>query len=301
MTNDSAAPSTLTPTERHSLAALLELAIREDLGRVGDVTSLATIPADAAGKAAFVARQAGCLAGVPMIAMVLQRFDPELKFKPLLADGAALAGGHWIGTVEGSMRSILAAERTALNFVQHLSGVASRTRQFVEAIAGTKAQILDTRKTLPAWRLLDKYAVRAGGGTNHRIGLYDGVLIKDNHLAAMRKAEGGRRNEIEDSVQRCREAYPDLPIEIEVDSLEQFERALACGPAIVLLDNMTLDDLRTAVGRRDAFAPQARLEASGGVTLDTVRAIAETGVDRISVGGITHSAPALDIALDYLE
>jgi len=283
----------LTLPERHTLAALLELAIREDLGQAGDVTSLATIPEDATGRAAFVARQPGVLAGVPIIARAIERFDPALRFKPLLTDGAPLARGHWIGTVEGSMRSILAAERTALNFAQHLSGIASRTRQFVDLVAGTRATILDTRKTLPAWRLLDKYAVRAGGGQNHRIGLYDGILIKDNHLAAM-------GNDIEQAVQRARECYPDLPIEIEVDSLDQFERALACGPAIILLDNMDPDELRRAVGQRDAFSPAVKLEASGGVNLDTVRGIAETGVDRISVGSLTHSAPALDIALDYL-
>ena len=283
----------LTLPERHALAALLELAIREDLGQAGDVTSLATIPEDATGRAAFVARQPGVLAGVPIIARAIERFDPALRFKPLLTDGAPLARGHWIGTVEGSMRSILAAERTALNFAQHLSGIASRTRQFVDLVAGTRATILDTRKTLPAWRLLDKYAVRAGGGQNHRIGLYDGILIKDNHLAAM-------GNDIEQAVQRARECYPDLPIEIEVDSLDQFERALACGPAIILLDNMDPDELRRAVGQRDAFSPAVKLEASGGVNLDTVRGIAETGVDRISVGSLTHSAPALDIALDYL-
>jgi nicotinate-nucleotide pyrophosphorylase (carboxylating) len=160
---------------------------------------------------------------------------------------------------------------------------------------------LDTRKTLPGWRLLEKYAVRMGGGTNHRLGLHDGILIKDNHLKPMRNAECGTGNEIEEAVRRCRAAYAGLPVEIEVESLEQLDRALACLPEIVLLDNMNVDQLREAVARRNAGAPSVLLEASGGVNLDTVRSIAETGVDRISIGAITHSAPALDIALDFIS
>ncbi|MCE9532134.1 MAG: carboxylating nicotinate-nucleotide diphosphorylase [Planctomycetes bacterium] len=288
-----------TVPERQTLAALLELAIREDLGKTGDVTSLATIPATAIGKAAFVARRPGILAGLPACLRVIERVDPSLKFQSHLNDGQSLASGYWIATVEGTMRSILSAERMALNFLQHLSGIATVTSQYVDAVAGTKAKILDTRKTLPGWRLLEKYAVRMGGGTNHRIGLYDAILIKDNHIAAIRKAAPG--NEIEEAVRRCRETQPGLPVEIEVDSLEQLERALASRPEIVLLDNMNLDQLRSSVARRDATAPDVLLEASGGVNFDTVRGIAETGVDRISVGALTHSSPALDIALDYLD
>ena len=288
-----------TIPERRSLAALVELAIREDLGKAGDVTSAATIPPDVRGKAAFVARRPGILAGIPACRRTLERIDPAVQFRVMHDDGTLLEPGWWIATIEGPMSSILAAERTALNFLQHLSGIATLTRKYVDAVAGTRAQILDTRKTLPGWRLLEKYAVGIGGGVNHRIGLCDAVLIKDNHLAAIRKAEGG--NEIELAIRRCREANPTLPVEIEVDSLEQLERALACQPDIVLLDNMNLEQLRSAIVRRDGIAANVLLEASGGVNLDSVRGIAETGVDRISVGAITHSAPALDIALDYLE
>jgi nicotinate-nucleotide pyrophosphorylase (carboxylating) len=270
------------------------LAAREDLGRTGDLTSRAIIPADRRGKAAFVARRPGVLAGLPFAGLALRRFDESFVFTPSRSDGESLHPGDWIATVEGPSRSLLTAERTTLNFLQHLSGIATLTRRYVDAIAGTRAVILDTRKTLPGWRLLEKYAVRMGGGRNHRIGLYDAILIKDNHLA-------GLRDDIDEAVRRCRVLDASLPVEIEVDSLEQLERALACGPNIVLLDNMTPDQLREAVSRRDAVAPGIQLEASGGVNLDTVRGIAETGVDRISVGALTHSAPALDIALDYVE
>jgi nicotinate-nucleotide pyrophosphorylase (carboxylating) len=289
----------LTIPERQAFAAVLELAIREDLGKAGDLTSWATIPAQAKGKAVFIARRDGVLAGLPACKRAIERIDPAVEFKPLLKDGDILGPGFWIVTIEGPMRSILAAERICLNFLQHLSGIATLTRRYVDVVAGTKAKILDTRKTLPAWRLLEKYAVRMGGGTNHRLGLFDGVLIKDNHLAAIRKSEGG--NDIEIAIRRSREANPTVPVEIEVDSLEQLERALACRPDIVLLDNMNADLLRAAVNRRNEMAAGVLLEASGGVNLDTVREIAETGVDRISVGAITHSAPALDIALDYVE
>lgn len=289
----------LSRAERQTYSALLELAIREDLGRVGDVTSQATIPAACRGKACLVARRPGILAGLPMARGAFERIDPTLQFSAMHAEGTRLETGWWLATVEGPMRSILAAERIALNFVQHMSGIATVTRQYVDAVAETKARILDTRKTLPGWRLLEKYAVRMGGGDNHRIGLQDAILIKDNHLAAIRKSCGG--DEIETAILRCRESNPTRPIEVEVDSLQQLDRALKCNPDIILLDNMNLDQLRTAVGQRDNIAPSVLLEASGGVNLDTVRGIAETGVDRISVGAITHSAPALDIALDYLE
>jgi nicotinate-nucleotide pyrophosphorylase (carboxylating) len=285
--------------ERQAFAAILELAIREDLGKTGDLTSSSTIPAQAKGKAVFIARRDGVVSGLPACKRAIERIDPAVEFKPLLNDGDLLGPGYWIGTIEGPMRSILAAERICLNFLQHLSGVATLTRRYVEAVAGTKAVILDTRKTLPGWRLLEKYAVRMGGGANHRNGLYDGILIKDNHLAAIRKSEGG--NDIEIAIRRSREANPAVQVEIEVESLEHLERALACRPDIVLLDNMNVDQLRTAVWRRGDVAPGVLLEASGGVNLDNVRAIAETGVDRISVGAITHSAPALDIALDYVD
>jgi nicotinate-nucleotide pyrophosphorylase (carboxylating) len=199
-----------------------------------------------------------------------------------------------LATARGPIPSLLTAERTALNFLQHLSGIATQTRRYVDAIAGLPARILDTRKTLPGWRLLEKYAVRCGGGHNHRTGLYDGILIKDNHLAAIGKAS------VREAVRLARGGpFGQLPVEIEVDTLAQFDEALAVGPDIVLLDNMTAEQMREAVRRRNAAAPKVLLEASGGVNLTTVRTIAETGVDRISVGALTHSAPALDIALDY--
>ncbi len=194
------------------------------------------------------------------------------------------------------MRKILAFERTALNFLQHLSGVATLTARFVDAVAGTKATILDTRKTLPGWRLLEKYAVRCGGGRNHRIGLYDAILIKDNHLAHFVH----RGDPIAAAVSAARsQASPGTTVEVEVDSLDQLDKALRCRPDIILVDNFDLDRLREAVRRRDAVPPRIPLEASGGINLETVRAIAETGVDRISVGALTHSAPALDIGLDF--
>ena len=211
--------------------------------------------------------------------------------------------GDPIAVVNGLLEFILTAERTALNFLQHLSGVATLTRKYVDAVAGLDCRILDTRKTIPGWRLLEKYAVRCGGGHNHRMGLYDGILIKDNHLAALNSQGFG----IYDAVEMAQKLVGgSVPIELEVDNLDQFDDALACRPEIILLDNMSLDDLREAVRRRNLEEPRidpnttaVLLEASGGVNLETVRAIAGTGVDRISVGALTHSAPALDIALEY--
>lgn len=282
--------------ETVNCSELIRLALDEDLGSEGDRTGMAVIPEGLAGSADFVARQDGVLAGWPAVEMVFTAIDPEVVVTPCLEEGAQLRRGTRIGQVCGRMRSVLAGERTALNFLQHLSGIASLTRQFVDAIRPLPCKLLDTRKTLPGWRRLAKYAVRCGGGTNHRLGLHDGILIKDNHLAAL----GTGDHAIRAAVERARRAVgTDLPIEIEVDNLEQFDVALACRPDIILLDNMTTDQLRQAVRRRDASGAPVALEASGGVTLATVRAIAETGVDRISVGLVTHSAPALDIGLDY--
>jgi nicotinate-nucleotide pyrophosphorylase (carboxylating) len=290
----------MTSAERAALDAVIDLALAEDLGDVGDVTSRATIPAGQTGRAAVVARAPGVLAGIEAAARVAERVDPGLRFEPRLADGAPLSKGDVIATLAGPMRSLLSAERTLLNFLQRLSGVATLTRQYVDAVAGLKVQVLDTRKTTPGWRLLEKAAVRAGGGTNHRVGLYDAILIKDNHLAAVR-GEHGPRHEIEVAIARCLEGSPGLPVEVEVDSLDQLAVALKCGSEVVLLDNMSVGDLKEAVRMRNATAPGVLLEASGGVNLTTIRGIAETGVDRISVGALTHSAKALDIALDYLD
>ncbi len=215
-----------------------------------------------------------------------------------MEDGKLVRPGDHLATVTGLLSGILAGERMALNFLQHLSGIATLTRQYVNAVAGLPVRILDTRKTTPGWRLLEKYAVRQGGGYNHRLGLYDGILIKDNHLEALCLGQEG----IPQAVQAARDKVGEsVPLEIEVDTLDQLDRALTCGPDMVLLDNMAPDLLREAVRRRNAAAPKILLEASGGVTLATIRPIAETGVDRISVGALTHSAPALDIALDYAK
>jgi nicotinate-nucleotide pyrophosphorylase (carboxylating) len=285
----------MTPAETGYLTLLIDFALTEDLSDEGDVTSRATIPAGVHGEAAFVARSPGVLAGLEAAERVCKRVDHKLEFAALRQDGYRVGKGETFATVEGPIRSILMAERTALNFLQRLSGVASLTRQYVDAVAGLPVKILDTRKTTPGWRLLEKYAVRMGGGTNHRIGLFDMVLIKDNHLAAMTP----RETAVERAIKAAREEFPALPIEVEVDSLEQLDQALAHRPDIVLLDNMKVELMRQAVARRSAVAPQVQLEASGGVSLETVRTIAETGVDRISVGALTHSAKALDIALDF--
>jgi nicotinate-nucleotide pyrophosphorylase (carboxylating) len=283
----------MTPAELGCLNVLIDLALAEDLGDDGDVTSQATIPESVRGKAEFIARSAGVLAGLEAAERVFMRVDSTVAFNASRTDGYRLSTGETFATVEGPMRSILTAERTALNFLQRLSGVATQTRLFVDAVAGLPVKILDTRKTTPGWRMLEKYAVRMGGGTNHRIGLHDMVLIKDNHIAAM-------HGDIRGAIEAARKRFPRLPLEVEVDSLQQFEVALAARPDFVLLDNMSVEQMREAVARRNAIAPSIPLEASGGVNLQTVRAIAETGVDRISVGALTHSAKALDIALDFV-
>jgi nicotinate-nucleotide pyrophosphorylase (carboxylating) len=286
-----------TPEETEACHRLATLAVEEDLDAAGDVTSPILIPAERIGVAVLTARQPGVVAGLPAAELTFALVEPTLLMETLLPDGSPVRAGDRLAVVSGRTRSILAAERTALNFVQHLSGIATLTRRYVDAIAGLAAKILDTRKTTPGWRLLEKYAVRQGGGHNHRLGLYDGILIKDNHLAAL----AGDGDPIAEAVRLARAKHgTSLPLEIEVDTLAQLDAALKTQPDIVLLDNMPPSDLREAVLRRNAVAPDVLLEASGGVTLDTVRAIAETGVDRISVGALTHSAPALDIALDYV-
>ena len=263
-------------------------ALAEDLGRAGDVTSLACIDADARLKVQFAARQSGVIAGLQCARLAMAAMDPTIHFETLAADGDAVDAGAVLARVEGEARAILAAERTALNFLGRLSGVATLTAAYVGAVGGAKAGITDTRKTTPGLRALEKYAVRCGGGVNHRFGLDDAILIKDNHVAAC----GGAGP----AVRRARAAAGHLlMIEVEVDGLAQLDEALAEGPDVVLLDNFSLEDLREAVRRAGG---RVRLEASGGVRLDTVRAIAETGVDVISVGALTHSAPVLDIGLD---
>jgi nicotinate-nucleotide pyrophosphorylase (carboxylating) len=282
--------------ESSNAATLITLALAEDFGDGGDLTARLVIPDDAVGSARFVARSAGVMAGMPVVSQLFSRVGVH-TLAPYLFNGERLEPGALIASVGGPMRTLLAVERIALNFLQRLSGIATLTARFVAEVEGTKAVILDTRKTTPGWRALEKYAVRCGGGTNHRFGLYDAVLIKDNHLAWL--AEGG--DPIGRAVAAARAGAPkgNKFIEVEVDTLEQLDRALEVGPDIILVDNLGPEKLAEAVRRRDAKAPGILLEASGGVTLETVRGLALTGVDRISVGALTHSAPALDIGLDF--
>jgi len=292
-----------TAAEDAACCELIAMARREDLG-LGMIypndatTALVVGPAQFSGfgSAAFVARSAGVVAGLQAAELACGFCDPLLRFQPIVEDGQLVNSGDVLAHVRGTYSSILEVERTALNFLQYLSGIASMTYKYVQAVKDLPVKILDTRKTIPGWRLLAKYAVSQGGGHNHRIGLYDGILIKDNHLAYTSPFFGKRS--IRELLMSARKESK-LPIEIEVDTLDQFDEALAGAPDIILLDNMSLDMMREAVRRRNASAPGILLEASGGVNLQTVRGIAETGVDRISVGALTHSVTALDIALDY--
>jgi nicotinate-nucleotide pyrophosphorylase (carboxylating) len=346
--------------------SLLRLAIQEDLGAAGDWTTNSLVDENAIGSAAVVARQSGVIAGLPAVEMTLKAIDPRLQWSPELEDGQPVRPGTCAGIIRGPVRGMLSAERIVLNLVCRLSGVASLTRKYVEAVAGTKARIYDTRKTTPGWRRLEKYAVRCGGGWNHRGGSFEAVLIKDNHLAwgggvaniisgatgvspvltpgtgkmpvapvssttqpslpaTLQKGERRIRYTPAEAVQIAR-AYveqhrlvshpsplsplpsplsplPSSPmiVEVEVDTLEQLEEVLPVGPDIVLLDNMRPERLREAVMIRNRLNAAVELEASGGINLQTIRAVAETGVERISVGALTHSAVALDFGLDWLE
>jgi nicotinate-nucleotide pyrophosphorylase (carboxylating) len=286
--------------ERRNAEALLAMAIAEDFDQVGDITTMATIPVQAQGAGRLVARSPGVLAGLPVIERVAAEFELIAHWKSDRADGDRLEPGMTVARLAGPMRSLLAMERLALNFLQRLSGIATLTAQYVSAIAGTRSAIYDTRKTTPGWRALEKYAVRCGGGFNHRFGLYDAVLIKDNHRAWLESATGpGAADPIIAAIASARANTPSgTTVEVEVDTLDQLDVALRCAPDIILVDNLGPDRVAEAVRRRDAVAPGVRLEASGGVTLETVGALAATGVDRISVGALTHSAPALDLALD---
>jgi len=266
------------------------LALAEDIGG-GDITSTLTVAAGRRARGRLLAKAAGIVSGLEVAGEVFRRVDPTIVFTPLVADGDAVAAMTPIATIEGPARSVLAGERVALNLLQRLSGVATLTARYVDAVRETKARIVDTRKTTPGMRALEKVAVRHGGGHNHRFGLTDGVLIKDNHLAAV-----GGADRVARAVRLARQGAPHtLRIEIEVTTLDELAQALEAGADIVLLDNMEIADLRKAVAMT---AGRALLEASGGVTLESVAEIAATGVDLISVGALTHSAPALDISLD---
>jgi nicotinate-nucleotide pyrophosphorylase (carboxylating) len=280
------------PLDAEEILRAVHLALTEDVGS-GDVTTLATVPETARAKAIMRAREPLVVAGLGLAEAAFRELSPGLKFTRSAEDGESVAAAKALLAISGPARPILSAERVALNFVQRLSGVATLTAQFVDAIKGTRAQILDTRKTTPGWRRLEKYAVTCGGGRNHRIGLFDMVLIKDNHLAVL-KSESP--NAVAAAVNRARSAYPNLKVEVEADTLEQVEQAVAAGAEMVLLDNMNLIQLRLAVQK---CKDRALTEASGGVTLASIGAIAQTGVDFISVGALTHSARAVDIGLDF--
>lgn len=280
----------LTSLPADLIEAAVRAALAEDLGDKGDITSAATIPADATAVATFGARKPGVVAGMPFAAAAFRALDPSVVFTPVLNDGDRVEAGGIIAKVEGNARAVLSGERVALNYMGHLSGIATATAALVDAVRHTKAKILDTRKTTPGLRLIEKYAVACGGGVNHRIGLYDAVLIKDNHIAVA----GG----VAPAIRAARAAVGHtVKVEVEVGTLDELREALGEDPDIIMLDNMSPAMMREAVGM---VGGRAVTEASGTVTLATVAQIAETGVDTISSGWITHSAPTLDIGLDIV-
>ena len=291
---------------------IVRLAFDEDLRQIGDWTTNSLVRPDAMGRADLVARQSGVVAGLPAGRLAAAEFDSRIEWQPAVADGSKIEAGTVLATLSGPARSLLTVERTLLNLLSRLSGIATLTRRFVDAVAPSPVRIYDTRKTTPGWRRLEKYAVRQGGGWNHRMGLFDAVLIKDNHLAVA--AAAGSNLTPAEAVRHVRQylereaAAPNnsaasftVPtiLEVEVDTLEQLTAVLPTSPDIVLLDNMTLEQLRQAVALRNSLAPGVELEASGGITFSTIAEIARTGIERISVGALTHSAVALDIGLDW--
>lgn len=279
----------ITPLPNFTLTPFVERALEEDIGRRGDITSYATVPATLTATLDIVNRDAGVIAGIELAKIAFSLIDPTIQFTSHIQDGETAAPGTILATVSGNARNLLTAERTALNFLTHLSGIATETRKIVDLVAGTGAEITCTRKTIPGLRTLQKYAVRAGGGRNHRLGLDDAILIKDNHIAIA----GG----IEAALKNAKAVAGHLiPLEVEVDTLSQLEEVLAIGVDLVLLDNMPPEVLKKAV---EMCRGKARTEASGGITPESVRAVAETGVDFIAMGWLTHSAPSLDIGLDY--
>ena len=279
------------PSNKLQIEEIIDRALAEDLVK-GDVTTDALIPADRRGTGLIVAKKEGILAGINVAKQVFHQVDPELKAEVLLEDGMRVKPGTKLAKVSGSIASILKAERVALNFLQRLSGIASETNRYVEAVKGLPVRIMDTRKTTPGLRSLEKHAVKAGGGDNHRMSLGDGILIKDNHLAALR-SQGLNIKEI---IARARQNAPQrFPVEVEVATASEALEAVEAGADIVMLDNMSLQDMGQAV---KSIRGRALIEASGGITLDNVRAVAETGVDLISIGALTHSVTALDISLE---
>lgn len=279
----------LFPLNRRETTNLVRAALEED-GAFDDVTTIATVVSDRRARCRLVARKAGVIAGLPLALEAFRQLNPRVTIRVDGEDGRTVAPGSVFVALSGSARGLLSAERVALNFLQRLSGIATLTAKFVAAVQGTGAKILDTRKTTPGWRSLEKYAVRAGGGSNHRMDLSSAILIKDNHLRAL-------DGDLELAIRRTRELAPrGTKVEVECDRLAQVRAAIEAGADIVLLDNMKVDEIRRCV---ELVAGRAIVEASGGVNLTNVRAIAKTGVDWISVGALTHSAPALDLALDF--
>jgi nicotinate-nucleotide pyrophosphorylase (carboxylating) len=297
---------TIDPPLLDDLSQLVRLAIREDLDRLADLTTLAIVPQKVVGAAAIIPRVQGVAAGFELIEAILQELDCSIRVETYVKDGQTLNARQPAAMLQGDARELLTCERTVLNFLGRLCGIASLTAQYVSQLQGTNARVYDTRKTTPGWRRLEKYAVRCGGGRNHRLGLFDGILIKDNHLAC-RVAADGTLLDTGSAIRAAKEflasgafRFENSPmIEIEIDRIAQLEPALKAGPDIVLLDNMKCDLLIQCVEMRNDINPEVELEASGGVNLQTIRAIAETGVDRISVGALTHSAVNLDLGLDW--
>lgn len=290
---------------KDDLQQLVRLAIREDLGRGLDLTTVAVVPTGLSASADIVSRVAGVSAGIELIPWIVETIGAAIGVGLHIEDGARFAAQTKLATLTGDSRDLLTCERTILNFIGRLCGIAAWTQQHVDLIQDLPAKLYDTRKTTPGWRRLEKYAVRCGGGHNHRSGLYDAILVKDNHLACHARSSGKLLSPSQ-AVARARDflrnqpdAFSNAIVEIEVDSLEQLSDALPAAPDIVLLDNMSNDQLRQAVALRQSINPQVELEASGGVNLNTLRGIAETGVDRISVGALTHSAANLDLGLDW--
>jgi len=283
--------------DTEKIRARIRNALREDIGS-GDITSRLSLPEEKTVEGRFIARQSGVLAGLPVAGLVFEEVDPSIEFLPLVNDGAALEAGTSFASISGKARSILASERLSLNFLQRLSGIATLTRRFVEAVEGTRARIYDTRKTTPLWRDLEKYAVRLGGGFNHRMSLEEAVLVKDNHIKAA--LAGKPRQTLRELLRSIRAgAPPGTLIEVEVDDLGLLEVVLQAPPDIIMLDNMNIEEIRRAVEIiRASKSSGVQIEASGRITLENVREVAACGVDRIAVGAITHSAPALDISLE---
>ena len=296
--------------EEEAALRLIGLALEEDLGERGDLTSRALLSAEDCAEVLVVSREQGVLAGLPIAKLVFK----ELGKRPFFSsqkgsvsvefhqqDGTELEAGTHLATIRGPLPMLLSGERTVLNFLTHLSGIASVTAKYVSAISGSGAEVLDTRKTHPGYRMLEKYAVRCGGGANHRIGLYDAMMIKDNHIAAWKQTQPKGNQTLQAAIRAAQEKYSGVFLIVEVDTESQLEEVLPADPNVVLLDNMSLEELSRCVKLRDKLNPKVLLEASGGVTLQTIGEIARTGVERISVGALTHSAPAYDIGFDWSE